>query len=90
MVMPAPYSTDLRQRVIEAYKANEGARRQLAERFAREFVVCPTVNPSLSKYRTIRSIASCRWSERENPRWGLVKSAAVSRETTGCFTGGIV
>ena len=33
MVMPAPYSTDLRQRVIEAYKANQGSRRQLAERF---------------------------------------------------------
>ncbi len=31
--MPAPYSTDLRQRVIEAYKANAGSRRQLAERF---------------------------------------------------------
>lgn len=86
MVMPAPYSTDLRQRVIEAYKANEGSRRQLAERFHCKFVVCPTVNPSLSKYRTICSIASCRWSERENQSWGLVKSAAVSRETTGCFT----
>ena len=31
--MPAPYSMDLRQRVIEAYKANAGSRRQLAARF---------------------------------------------------------
>lgn len=31
--MPAPYSTDLRQRVIDAYKANEGSQRQLAKRF---------------------------------------------------------
>lgn len=31
--MPVPYSTDLRQRVIEAYQANEGSQRQLAERF---------------------------------------------------------
>lgn len=31
--MPAPYSTDLRQRVIDAYKAKEGSQRKLAERF---------------------------------------------------------
>ena len=31
--MPAPYSTDLRQRVIDAYKAKEGSLRQLADRF---------------------------------------------------------
>ena len=31
--MPAPYSIDLRQRVIDAYKAKEGSQRQLAERF---------------------------------------------------------
>lgn len=31
--MPAPYSTDLRQRVIDAYEAKEGSQRQLAERF---------------------------------------------------------
>lgn len=31
--MPAPYSLDLRQRVIEAYKAKEGSQRQLADRF---------------------------------------------------------
>lgn len=31
--MPAPYSLDLRQRVIEAYQAKEGSLRQLAERF---------------------------------------------------------
>ena len=31
--MPAPYSTDLRQRVIDAYKAKEGSQRQLADRF---------------------------------------------------------
>ncbi|MBW4625580.1 MAG: helix-turn-helix domain-containing protein [Brasilonema octagenarum HA4186-MV1] len=31
--MPAPYSTDLRQRVINAYEANEGSQRQLAKRF---------------------------------------------------------
>jgi transposase len=33
MLMPAPYSTDLRQRVIDAYEANEGSQRQLAKRF---------------------------------------------------------
>lgn len=31
--MPAPYSSDLRQRVIAAYEAQEGSQRQLAERF---------------------------------------------------------
>ena len=31
--MPAPYSIDLRQRVINAYEAKEGSQRQLAERF---------------------------------------------------------
>jgi transposase len=31
--MPAPYSTDLRQRVIDAYNAKEGSLRQLADRF---------------------------------------------------------
>lgn len=31
--MPAAYSRDLRQRVLEAYKAKEGSQRKLAERF---------------------------------------------------------
>lgn len=31
--MPTAYSTDLRQRVIEAIDAKEGSQRQLAERF---------------------------------------------------------
>ncbi len=31
--MPAPLSVDLRQRILEAYKAKEGSQRQLAERF---------------------------------------------------------
>lgn len=31
--MPGPYSTDLRQRVVDAYLADEGSTRQLAERF---------------------------------------------------------
>ncbi|WP_211178321.1 MULTISPECIES: hypothetical protein [Brasilonema] len=31
--MPAPYSTDVRQRVIDAYNAKEGSVRQLADRF---------------------------------------------------------
>jgi transposase len=31
--MPAPYSIDLRQRVINAYEAKEDTQRQLAERF---------------------------------------------------------
>ena len=31
--MPAPYSIDLRQRVINAYEAEEVTQRQLAERF---------------------------------------------------------
>ncbi len=31
--MPAPLSSDLRQRVIAAYQAKEGFQRQLAERF---------------------------------------------------------
>jgi transposase len=31
--MPAPYSIDLRQRVINAYEAKECTQRQLAERF---------------------------------------------------------
>jgi transposase len=31
--MPAPYSVDLRQRVINSYKAKEGSKQELAERF---------------------------------------------------------
>lgn len=31
--MPAPYSKDLRQRVINAYEAKEGSQRQIAQRF---------------------------------------------------------
>ena len=31
--MPAAYSSDLRQRVIDAYKAQEGSQRKLAKRF---------------------------------------------------------
>lgn len=31
--MPTAYSTDLRQRVLDAYQAKEGSQRQLAERF---------------------------------------------------------
>ncbi len=31
--MPAPLSVDLRQRILAAYDAKEGAQRQLAERF---------------------------------------------------------
>lgn len=31
--MPAPYSIDLRQRVIDAYIAKQGSLRQLADRF---------------------------------------------------------
>lgn len=31
--MPAPYSIDLRQRVINAYEAKEGSQRQIAQRF---------------------------------------------------------
>ena len=31
--MPAPYSIDLRQRVINAYEAQEGSQRQIAQRF---------------------------------------------------------
>ena len=33
MLMPAPYSNDLRQRVIDAYIAKAGSQRQLADRF---------------------------------------------------------
>lgn len=38
--MPAPYSIDLRQRVINAYEAKEGSQRQIAQRFqvSRSFV----------------------------------------------------
>jgi transposase len=34
MLMPAPLSVDLRQRIMAAYEAKEGTQRQLAERFA--------------------------------------------------------
>ena len=33
MLMPAPYSNDLRQRVIDAYIAKAGLQRQLANLF---------------------------------------------------------
>ncbi len=31
--MPAPYSTDLRQRLVDAHQAKLGSQRQLADRF---------------------------------------------------------
>ncbi|MDF5706696.1 MAG: helix-turn-helix domain-containing protein [Nostoc sp. S4] len=31
--MPAPYSIDLRQRVINTYKGKQGSQRQIADRF---------------------------------------------------------
>ena len=31
--MPAPYSSDLRQRILTAYQAHEGSQRELAQRF---------------------------------------------------------
>ncbi|WP_448265194.1 helix-turn-helix domain-containing protein [Nostoc sp. DSM 114159] len=52
--MPAAYSTDLRQRVIEAYKANEGSQRQLADRFK---VSLSFVQRLIRRHRTTGQVA---------------------------------
>ncbi|MBD0270217.1 MAG: transposase [Cyanobacteria bacterium Co-bin8] len=46
--MPAPYSTDLRQRIVAAYQANEGSQRELAQRFK---VSLSFVRDLLRRYR---------------------------------------
>lgn len=46
--MPAAYSIDLRQRIVDAYHAQEGSQRQLAERFK---VSVSFVRNLLSHYR---------------------------------------
>lgn len=46
--MPIAYSTDLRTRIIEAWKAKEGSQRQLAERFK---VSLSFVQRVLKRYR---------------------------------------
>ncbi|MEH1806297.1 hypothetical protein [Nostoc sp.] len=42
--MPAPYSKDLRQPVVDAYKAKLGSQRQLAERFQGVLIVRSTLD----------------------------------------------
>ena len=46
--MPAPYSTDLRQRILVAYQADEGSQRALAQRFK---VSLSFVRDLLRRYR---------------------------------------
>ena len=46
--MPAAYCIDLRQRIVDAYHAQEGSQRQLAERFK---VSVSFVRNILSDYR---------------------------------------
>ena len=53
--MPAPYSIDLRQRVINAYEAKEGSQRQIAERFRSLSVFYKKINSSLSRDRNCRA-----------------------------------
>lgn len=52
--MPSAYSTDLRQRVIEAYTAKEGSQRQLAERFK---VSLSFVRDLMRRYRETATVA---------------------------------
>ncbi|WP_262984701.1 hypothetical protein [Nostoc sp. PA-18-2419] len=42
--MPAPYSQDIRQRVVDAYKAKLGSQQQLAERFQGVLIVRSTLD----------------------------------------------
>jgi transposase len=61
--MPAPYSNDLRQRVIDAYIAKEGSLRQLADRFK---VSLSFVQRLIRRYRNIGQVTPkqrCRWSD---------------------------
>lgn len=51
--MPAPYSQDLRRRVINAYNNKEGSQRQIAERFE---VSLTFVRNLLRCYRQTKSI----------------------------------
>lgn len=51
--MPAAYSTDLRQRIVNAYEAQGGSQRQLAKRFQ---VSLSFVKRLISRYRTTGSI----------------------------------
>ncbi|MBW4594463.1 MAG: helix-turn-helix domain-containing protein [Brasilonema angustatum HA4187-MV1] len=51
--MPAPYSNDLRQRVIDAYTAYDGSLRQLADRFK---VSLSFVQRLIRRYRNIGQV----------------------------------
>ena len=51
--MPAPYSVDLRQRVINAYEGKEGSQRQIAQRFQ---VSQSFVKKLIYRYRETRTI----------------------------------
>lgn len=53
--MPSAYSTDLRQRVLDAYQAKEGSQRQLAERFK---VSLSFVRDLMRRYRETGSVES--------------------------------
>lgn len=51
--MPAAYSVDLRQRIIDAYEAKEGSQRQLAERFK---VSLSFVRDLMRRYREQKTV----------------------------------
>jgi transposase len=52
--MPAPYSIDLRKRVINAYEAHESSQRQLSKRFQ---VSLSFVKSLISRYRKTGEIS---------------------------------
>jgi transposase len=53
LLMPAPLSIDLRQRIIAAYEAKEGSQRQLAERFK---VSLSFIRDLMRRYRELGTV----------------------------------
>jgi transposase len=66
--MPAAYSIDLRQRILNAYEAKEGSQRTLAKRFQVSLSFVKRLIRRSARYRMCQTQISWRRSDRENCR----------------------
>jgi transposase len=62
--MPAPYSVDLRQKVLEAYRCQEGSIRQVAKRFK---LSKNTVSELITRFRNTGQVTPKRRKVAGNP-----------------------
>lgn len=72
--MPAPYSSDLRQRILTAYQAHEGSQRELAQRFK---VSLSFVRDLLRRYRDSGDIKPKRHGGGNQPKLSAVHLETV-------------